>query len=423
MKDPGLIILDEEHETSYKSDLQPRYHAAEVAAEMAARGAFPLVLGSATPSTESYYHAMEGSYRLLRLSRRAVQEAELPRVRLVDMRRELAMGNMSLFSMELMQAVRRRLERREQTILFLNRRGYSSFVSCRKCGFVLRCPACFLPYTYHKDQNRLICHHCGRSTPAVTECPGCGSRFLKQFGIGTERVMEGVQELFPNARVMRMDASTTTGKNSFQEMYEQIRDFGTDIIVGTQMIAKGMDMPRVTLVGVMAADMTLYYPDFHSTERTYQLLTQVAGRAGRGDLPGEVIIQTYDPGHYVLQSVAAHRDEEFYEQELASRKMLQCPPFTHLAQILLTGRSEDKVREAAGLLKRIMTDAGRPEMTVLGPSPAELGRIDNVFRWKIMVRAVREEALVDYTRRCLEQFERQNREIGVALDLNPVHMY
>ena len=420
----GLIILDEEHETSYKSDMQPRFHAVEVAAEMARRGSFPLVLGSATPSAESYYRAQEGQYTLLKLARRAVSEARLPRIDTVDMRRELAQGNASIFSAQLIKGIGERLKRKEQTVLFLNRRGHSSFVSCRKCGFVLRCPACFLPYTYHKDLNRLICHHCGRQTDAVQACPSCGSRYVKYFGAGTQRVEEEVRSVFPQARVLRIDANTTGSKYAFEEVYRQIRDYETDIIVGTQMIAKGMDMPRVTLVGVLAADMSLFYPDFHSTERTFQLLTQVAGRAGRGDRPGEVLIQTYDPEHYVLQSVAAHDAEGFYRQELAARQVMQCPPYTHLIQILLSGREEEKVSSGAARLAQILGYYGRGrDYTLLGPAPAEIGRIDNIFRWKIMIRHPDEQKLIAYSSYCLDKFQAENPHISVAADLNPVHMY
>lgn len=421
---PGLIILDEEHETSYKSDMSPRFHTREVAAEMADRLGIPVVLGSATPSVESYYRAMEGQYTLLRLTGRAVEAARLPEIRLVDMRRELAMGNLSLFSTELLEKIHQCLQRREQVVLFLNRRGHSSFVSCRKCGFVLRCPACYLPYTYHKDSERMICHHCGRQTPAVHICPECGSRYVKFFGAGTQRVEEEVQRAFPEARILRMDANTTGSKNAFQESYEKIRDFQADIIVGTQMIAKGLDMPRVTLVGVLAADMTLFYPDFHSTERTYQLLTQVAGRAGRGDRPGEVLIQTYDPKHYVLKSIAERDDEGFYRQELLTRQLLQCPPYTHLVQILLSGKEEEKVRAAAEELRELLAYYGRGrDYVLLGPAPAELGRIDNMFRWKLMIRHSNEEKLIAYSSYCLDRFQERNRAVSIAADLNPVYMY
>ena len=424
LKNPGLIVLDEEHETSYKSDMQPRFHAVEVAEEMARRGGFPLVLGSATPSVESYWRAARGDYRLLRLTHRAVAQARPPSMQMVDMRKELALGNMSIFSQELVGAIEESLSRREQVILFLNRRGHSSFVSCRKCGFVLRCPACYLPYTYHKDAHRLICHHCGRQAPKVSRCPQCGSAYVKYFGIGTQRVEEEVARYFPGARILRMDANTTGTKNAFQEIYEKIRDYQADIIIGTQMIAKGMDMPRVTLVGVLAADMTLFYPDFHSTERTYQLLTQVAGRAGRGDRPGRVLIQTYDPDHYVLRSVVNQDDAGFYRQELSARKLMGCPPYSHLLQILLSARDENKVKEGAAHLKRIMEYYGRGRTyTLLGPTPAELSRIDNVFRWKLLVSHPEEEKLIAYCNYCLDRFQGQNHQVKVAADLNPVHMF
>ncbi len=424
LESPGLIVLDEEHETSYKSDMQPRFHAVEVAREMARRGGFPLVLGSATPSVESYKLAQEGVYRLLRLTRRAAANASLPTIRTIDMRQELAMGNMSIFSQDLLEAMGQSLARREQVILFLNRRGHSSFVSCRKCGFVLKCPACYLPYTYHKDIHRMICHHCGRQAPEVDRCPQCGSSYVKYFGLGTQRVEEETAKRFPGARILRMDANTTGTKNAFQEVYEKIRDYQADIIIGTQMIAKGMDMPRVTLVGVLAADMTLFYPDFHSTERTYQLLTQVAGRAGRGERPGRVLIQTYDPDHYVLRSVAKQDADGFYRQELASRKLMGCPPYAHLLQILLTAREEEKTREGAALLRGIMEYYGKGRnYKILGPAPAELGRIDNVFRWKLLVSHPEEEKLIAYGDYCLARFQEQNRQVKVTADLNPVYMF
>lgn len=422
----GLLILDEEHETSYKSDQQPRFHTREVALEMSRRESFPVVFGSATPSVESLAAVERQSMAMLRLSKRAVQKATMPSVQIVDMRAELAMGNVSPFSRALTEAIEQRLLKREQTILFLNRKGYSSFVSCRNCGFVLKCPNCYLPYTYHKDKDVYICHHCGKSVNPVSICPQCHSKYIRHFGSGTQRIEEEVRKRFPAARVLRMDAGTTTGKDGFEKVYKQIRDFEADIVVGTQMIAKGVDFPRVTLVGVLNADQTLFYPDFHNTERTFQLLTQVSGRAGRGEVPGEVYIQSYDPEHYVLTSVAGGEYDAFYEKELLGRKLMKCPPYASIMQLLLTDKNEERLIAAASQMKMMATSMlvtwNDTDLEVLGPTPAELGRIDNVFRWKLLVRGTDDAVLLDFTRQLMAAFAKAEPSVSVTPDLNPVHM-
>ncbi len=418
----GLVVLDEEHETSYQSEKKaPHYHAAEVAAMLCRQKNCPLVLGSATPRIETYYAAQQGELTLLVLSRRAVRQAALPRVELVDMRAELEGGNMSMFCDRLVQEVRRRLQRKEQTILFLNRKGYATFVSCRACGFVLRCPRCYLPYTYHKDQNKLICHHCGKEAAMPEYCPQCGSPYIRSFGAGTQRVQEQAEQLFPGARILRMDMGTMRKQSDYQEAYEKFRRGEGDILIGTQMIAKGFDFPLVTLVGVLAADMTLYSSDYHSAERTFQLITQVAGRAGRADKEGLVLVQTYSPDHYCIQKASEQDYEGFYRNEITARKLMDCPPFTHLAQILLSGSKEEVVRQGAARLAHLMARyaKGRP-IEVLGPSPATLGRINNVFRWKLLVKCKQEERLRSFADYCLAQFLQEEKRLVSVVDIDPM---
>ena len=418
----GLIIVDEEHETSYKSEqMAPHYHAAEVAQMRCEQVNCPMVLGSATPSTDSFYRAQCGELTLLSLPRRAVAGAQLPQVKLVDMRSELEAGNLSIFCRDLLKAIRQRLERKEQVILFLNRKGYATFVNCRECGFVLKCPRCYLPYTYHKDQNKLICHHCGKEAALPAKCPDCESKYIRQFGVGTQRVQEEVEKLFPGARVMRMDMGTMKTRDDYMQVYEDFRSGRGDILIGTQMIAKGFDFPNVTLVGVLAADMTLYSSDYHSTERTFQLITQVAGRAGRADKPGEVLVQTYSPEHYCIQMAQRQDYEGFYRNEIAARKLMECPPFTHLAQVVLTGPSEDSVIQGAGKLGRLMAHyaAGR-QIEILGPSPAALGRINNIFRWKLLIKCKEEERLRAFVDYCCDKFLKEEKRVTVLVDIDPV---
>ncbi len=418
----GLIIVDEEHETSYKSEqMAPHYHAAEVAKMRCEQAGCPLVLGSATPSMESFYRAQQGELTLLSMPRRAVAGAHLPTVRLVDMRAELEAGNMSIFCRDLVKAIKERLEKREQVILFLNRKGYSTFVNCRECGFVLKCPRCYLPYTYHKDQNKLICHHCGKEAVLPAKCPDCESKYIRQFGVGTQRVQEETERMFPGARVMRMDMGTMKNRDDYVQVYEQFRSGQGDILIGTQMIAKGFDFPNVTLVGVLAADMTLYSSDYHSTERTFQLITQVAGRAGRADKSGEVLVQTYSPEHYCIQKAEQQDYIGFYQNEIAARKIMECPPFTHLAQVVLTGPREDIVVQGAAKLGNLMAHyaAGR-QIEVLGPSPAALGRINNIFRWKLLIKCKEEERLRAFVDYCCDRFMKEEKRITVLVDIDPV---
>ncbi|MGW6167024.1 primosomal protein N', partial [Bacillus altitudinis] len=346
----GMIIIDEEHESSYKQEEMPRYHAKDVAIERAGRHQCPVVLGSATPSLESYARAKKGVYTLLTLKRR-VNQQQLPHVSLIDMREELRNGNRSMFSEELMLRLKEVLERKEQAVLFLNKRGYSSFVMCRDCGYVEQCPHCEISLTYHRFQKRLKCHYCGHEAPVPAECPECHSEHIRYFGTGTQRVEEELTKVLPEARVIRMDVDTTSRKGAHEKLLTSFGNKEADILLGTQMIAKGLDFPDVTLVGVLSADTSLHIPDFRSSEKTFQLLTQVSGRAGRHEKAGSVIIQSYTPSHYSIELTKQHDYEAFYEQEMLHRRHQSYPPFYFLAMVTV---SHEEVTKAAHVTDKIV---------------------------------------------------------------------
>ena len=408
---PGLIVLDEAHDSSYKQDEPiplPAYHARDVALALARLTGAALLLGSATPDLESYYRVGQGEYRLLELPYRVGAPAAsskgqgadrlpapclrqpLPPVRVVDLRQELRAGNRSLLSRALQEALRQTLAAGEQAILFLNRRGMATFVLCRDCGHVVRCPRCDLPLTYHSlDRQGLICHHCNRREPVPERCPACGGRHIRYFGLGTERVEEVVRQLYPQARLLRWDRDTATGLDH-ERFLQAFLDHRADLLIGTQMIAKGLDLPLVTLVGVISADTALYLPDFRAAERTFQLLTQVAGRAGRSRRGGQVIVQTYNPEHYAIQAAARHDYAGFYRQELAYRRRLGYPPFSRLVALRFSDPDPDRCRAEAGRLgrwlaaeiRRLRLPAG-----LIGPAPCFFSRVAGRFRWQIVIRA------------------------------------
>lgn len=389
----GLVIIDEEHEPSYKSEQSPKYHAREVAEEVARLSGASLVLGSATPSMEAYYQVKQGRYQLFKLQKRLTGGA-LPRVDIVDLREELRNGNRSIFSLSLQQKMAERLQQKEQFMLFLNRRGYSGFISCRSCGHVMRCPHCDVSLSEHRD-GRLHCHYCGYSAPGVKLCPECGSKYILGFKVGTQQIEEKLKELFPDIRVLRMDADTTRTKASYEQILSAFAGGQADVLLGTQMIVKGHDFPGVTLVGVLAADMSLAFGDYRSGERTFQLLTQAAGRAGRGRLPGEVIIQTYQPEHYSVQFAAAQDFEGFYEQEMAYRELMQYPPAGHMMAIQIFGEKEPRVKalsEDFGDYLKVLTK-NKP-IRVLGPTVAAIARIKDIYRYVIYVKAAKPETLL-----------------------------
>ncbi|WP_066638763.1 primosomal protein N' [Desulfolucanica intricata] len=423
-----LIIIDEEHETSYKQDDQAKYHAREVAITRAKLNRAVVVLGSATLSLETYCRALErGPYRLLLLENR-VDYKPMPGVEVVDMRAELQRGNAGIFSNILLQKIDEKINRKEQVLLFINRRGFAPIVICRKCGFVLKCPHCDISLTYHND-SRLRCHYCNYTISKVDICPGCGAEHIRYSGIGTQKVEEEIKRIFPSVRVLRMDADTTSRKGAHEKILKTFLKGEANILVGTQMIAKGLNLPRVTLVGVINADTTLHMPDFRAAEKTFQLLTQVAGRAGRGTLPGEVIVQTYDPDHYSIITARKHDYTSFFNKEMKVRRALGYPPFSRLIRIVIYGKEESSVCYNAHLLKESLVTAGIniaavSEYDVLGPAPAPLHKIKQKYRWQIFLKGKSGLDLRKITKTGLDIFNKrsQQRLVAVSVDVEPQNM-
>ncbi|MBW5444673.1 primosomal protein N' [Cohnella sp. CFH 77786] len=399
----GLIVIDEEHETSYKQEESPKYHARDVAAERARMNGAVVVLGSATPSLESFAAAAEGGgyagdIQYVRLPER-VADRPLPDVRIVDMREELKLGNRAMFSRALKEALEERLRREEQAVLLLNRRGYSTFVMCRSCGYTCSCPHCDIALTYHRGSRNLRCHYCGYAEGEPESCPACQSPHIRFFGTGTQKVEEALAETFPGIRVIRMDVDTTSEKGSHEKWLTMFRERKADVLLGTQMVAKGLDFPRVTLVGVLAADAALRLPDFRAAERTFQLLTQVAGRAGRHELPGEVVIQTYDPEHVSVASVAGHDYVGFVRQELETRRLLGYPPYGRLISVTFSHESVPMLLSTGEMFARKMRQRAEAlgiasvtlpgeaaGMDVLGPVPSPIPRLKDRYRFQCMVK-------------------------------------
>lgn len=383
----GVIVLDEEHETTYKSDMTPKYDTIEVAVKRAKKNQAVVLLGSATPSLISAFKAETGEYERIFLKER-FNKTPLPDVEIVDMREELRNGNKSIFSISLYHEMKRCLEEKKQVILFLNRRGYSTFVSCRSCGYVMKCGECGISLTYHKARNEAICHFCGYRERVPAVCPVCGGRYLKHFGTGTEKVEEVTKEIFPEYAVDRLDLDTAAKKGSIDKILNSFRKGKTNILIGTQLVAKGLDFSNVGLVGIVSADISLNVPDFRSAERTFQLITQAAGRAGRGDSPGKVLIQSYNPDHYSILAAAAHDYEAFYQMETAIRKQIGYPPFSDLIQIVL---SSEKEQEAYEICRQVAEDfirnAGRSEERyVFGPQAAPMNKIKGLYRYQLLIK-------------------------------------
>ncbi|MGB4273346.1 MAG: primosomal protein N' [Bacillota bacterium] len=386
----GAIIVDEEHETSYKQEESPKYHARDVACERARISKAVCILGSATPSVESYYKALNGDYTLLELPYR-VENKELPTVEVVDMREELAAGNRSIFSRPLFEAISDRLEKKEQVILFLNRRGYSTFVLCRECGYSMRCPNCDVALTYHAAGNRIRCHYCDFEQPVPSICPNCGGRYIRYFGAGTQKIEGEVKRVFPHARTIRMDTDTTRRKGAHETIVTTFQKGEYDILIGTQMVAKGLDFPNVTLVGVISADTCLNLPDYKAGERTFQLLTQVAGRAGRGEKRGHVVVQTYSPGHYAIEQGTAQDYRGFYDEEIACRSEGGYPPFSRLILVVVSGKNLSEVeRHSVSLAKALQTRTRSAKQwkntKILGPSPCAMSKVKGMHRWQILLK-------------------------------------
>lgn len=375
----GIIVIDEEHEMTYKSETSPKYHAREVAIMRASLCGASVILGSATPSVESYKSALSGEYKLYELEHR-VNQTGLPNVDIVDMREELINGNKTMLSDSLRTLLEDRLLKNEQTMLFINRRGYANFVSCRRCGYVVKCTHCDVSMTYHRD-GRLVCHYCGETAQNPKVCPSCSSKQIAEFGTGTQKVEEYIKKTYPTARVLRMDMDTTSKKDSYQEILSKFSNGEADILIGTQMIVKGHDFPKVTLVGVIAADLSLFSNDFRASERTYQLLIQVAGRAGRREIPGEVVIQTYSPDHYAIQLSKAQDYKQFYEREMFYRRLLRYPPECNMLVILLIAKEEDLVTKTSDIFVNIINmEFGQTDTQIIGPTFATIGKINDYYR-------------------------------------------
>ena len=426
----GLIVVDEEHEGSYQSESAPRYHAVEVAQRRAQAAGAPLLLGSATPSLLSYFRACSGRYRLLELPER-VMRRPLPAVEVVDMREEFLSGNNGIFSGRLVSLLGECLDAGRQAMLFMNRRGYSTFVSCRACGSVVQCPNCDVSMTYHKADQRLRCHFCGASAPVPARCPVCGKPFIKYFGIGTEQVEEQLHALFPGARALRMDTDTMRGRDAHARLLEAFAAGEAQVLIGTQMIAKGHDFPNVTLVGVVAADATLCIPDYRSAERAFQLLTQVSGRAGRDEAPGRVVVQTYQPGHPVIRFARAHDYRGFYQYEMLERRKALLPPYSLFVRILFSGRDEAAL-EAAGErygreldreLLALLGEEGAQDLLLLVPSPAPIRKKQGAYRYQVLVKLLRTKRTAAAIRLIYAFAAAHRSELFAQLEVNPQDMF
>ncbi len=421
----GLIIVDEEHEHTYKQEEAPRYHARDVAIVRGQMEGATVVLGSATPSMESFYNCSRDKYKLLQLLERA-DDKKMPVVRIVDMRQTLRPGSpIPIFSPQLKEAIAQRLERSEQVILFLNRRGYSTALQCPLCGYVAGCPNCSLSLTYHRQDQKLCCHVCAHTEPVPAVCPNpkCRNPQIRYSGLGTQKVEATLAKLFPHARIKRMDSDALQRKNDFRRILGDFRAGKIDILVGTQMIAKGLHFPNVTLVGIIYADLALHQPDFRAGERTFQLLTQVAGRAGRGEVEGEVFVQAFTPFHPAIQYARRHDFTGFYEQELEFRQQLKYPPYSRIALLTLKGRNEDKVQFSANHLQRELEKATSDikDLILAGPAPAPLLRAETYYRYQIMLRAQRMSAL---SRRLAQvtQSLALPEDVSLSVDIDPVNL-
>jgi len=419
----GLIVIDEEHEPTYKSEQIPRYHARETAIARAQLEGASVVLGSATPSLESYYLAERGEYEILTLRQRS-QKQSLPEVYTVDLREELKAGNRSIISNTLRELIEDRLTKKEQIMLFINRRGYAGFVSCRSCGYVAKCPHCDVSLTSHKG-GKLVCHYCGYEEQENRACPECGSKHIGGFRAGTQQFEELVKKEFPQARVLRMDMDTTKEKDGHEKILETFANEEADILIGTQMIVKGHDFPNVTLVGVLAADMSLYADDYRAGERTFQLLTQAAGRAGRGRAKGEVVIQTYSPEHYAIQTAARQDYEAFYEEEIAYRELMGYPPAEELLAILVAGEDENMLETACDYLKKYAERVNRSRAIIIGPATPYVGKVNDVYRKIIYIKHGKYEVLTNMKDKLEEYIELNSgfQKLRIQFDFNPMNIF
>lgn len=427
VKNLELIVIDEEHETTYKQENHPKYHAREAAIKRANAHQAVTLLGTATPSLESYYRTQQGDYKLLTLPDR-IDDRPLPEVEIIDMREELKAGNRTMVSRQLKTELEKRLEAGEQSIIFLNRRGFSTFVQCRECGYVMECEHCDISLTYHEREQILKCHYCNYTTKVPDVCPDCGSKYIKHFGIGTQQVEEVLSEIFPTAEVVRMDRDTTTRKGSYRKILSRFKQGEIDILVGTQMVAKGHDYPNVTLVGVITADTALNLPDFRASERTFQLLAQVAGRTGRGDKGGEVVIQTYTPQHYSIQYAKEHDYQGFYNHEIVFREKSGYPPVGHLINLIVSDPEEEKTIQVAQKLGTIISSKldtlTNKEVELMGPVPASLAKLQGEYRWQLLLKGRDLSQLREVMQEARKELEAANnfKSVKIDIDVDPLRV-
>lgn len=419
----GIIIIDEEHDSSYKSEAVPKYDAKEIAKRLAKENSCPIVLGSATPDLVTYYKAQKGKIQLLELTQRA-NNSKLPEVEVVDLKMELANGNRSMLSKDLYDEIENNLKEKRQTILFLNRRGYSTFIMCRECGYTVKCKNCNISMTYHKTENKLKCHYCGHEEKLVTVCPECNSTKIRYFGTGTQRLEQEINKIFPQASTIRMDIDTVTKKNSHEEILNKFKNENIDILIGTQMVVKGHHFPNVTLVGVIAADSSLNIDDYRANERTFQLLTQVAGRAGREQLDGKVVIQTYNPENFSIVCAQKQNYEMFYNTEIALREQLKYPPFCDIILIGFNGISEKEIIELSNrVYNYLKNNLDGQDFIVLKPMPSPIDKIQNRYRWRIIVKGNMTDEVNMTFNNCLKKvYEANYKNTRVSIDVNPNSM-
>ncbi|HCE44788.1 MAG TPA: primosomal protein N' [Lentisphaeria bacterium] len=419
-KNLGLIIVDEEHENSYKQDESPRYHARDVAVMRGYMEKAIVILGSATPSFESYHNAMTGKYAMIQLSKR-VDGCVMPKIKIVDMHNEISRVGGKIFSTELVEEIRRRLEKSEQTIIFLNRKGFATRMVCNKCGYIAMCPDCSITYTYSRKRDSLACHFCGSIIPAHKSCPKCNDAGIRYSGTGTEKIDSIAAELFPKARIARMDSDTMTHKDSYEKVLSEFRRGKIDMLIGTQMIAKGLDFPNVTLVGIINADLSLYLPDFRAEERTFQLLTQVAGRSGRGDIPGEVLIQSFTSQNTAIQCSKNNDYLTFYNEQVSARKKLNYPPFSHLIAVHFRGPDEKEIAKFADEFLEKLRPHLSKEIRVAGPQPSPVTKIKTKYRYMIIFRGDR---MKEFREALREQVLHSKRikDLDCYVDVDAVNM-
>ena len=421
----GILIIDEEHDSSYKSEMNPRYNAKDIARYLCKNNNAPLVLGSATPDVNTFYNAKEGKIELLTLTKRA-NESNLPSVEIVDLREELANGNKSMLSEKLKEYMEENIKNKKQTILFLNRRGFSTFVMCRDCGFTAKCKNCNITLTYHKNTNKLKCHYCGFETKNITECPVCKSKNVRYFGAGTQKLEEEVHKLFPDIKTIRMDVDTVTKKNSHEQILEKFKNENIDVLIGTQMVVKGHHFPNVTLVGVIAADSSLNIEDYRAGERTFQILTQVAGRAGREKLPGRVVVQTYNKDNYSIEFAKEQNYNLFYNTEIMMRKSLNYPPFCDIIQFGINSKNSNEVRRVSQhIYNRLKKEFNviKNNVLIYEPVPAPIDKIKNNYRWRILVKCRFNNKVIDLINNVLEEYYKTNfKNSRLIIDVNPNNM-